>query len=159
MINEQINAKMKNTKSKKSMNKILSTMNMVKCKKIKELIVENYLLLHQVNKGAFGEIYLSYDFKSGIEVAIKKEKKEIGKTPQLTNEAKVYQTLLHIKAKDISGKELLVQDKIVGFPKFYGMGSLDDSYYLIIEYLGPSLLTLLSYCDYFKLTIDRKSVV
>ena len=54
-----------------------------------DLIVNNFVLLNQIGRGAFGEIFLSFNLRDNIEVAVKRELKRIGKSVQLKVEAKV----------------------------------------------------------------------
>ena len=126
---------------------------------IKDLIAENFVMLTLIGKGAFGQILLSFNMRENIEVAIKKELKRPQKAPQLRTEAKIYQTLLSIPPQDISGVKALAQDDVQGVPKFYGMGELIDSYYLIMEFLGPNLIELLNYCNTRKFTISTVCLI
>ena len=126
---------------------------------LKDLIAENFVTLTMIGKGAFGQIYLSYDMRDNIEVSIKKEIKKPQKNPQLRTEAKIYQSLLNITSQDITGAKALAQDEIQGVAHFYGMGELIDSYYLIIEFLGPNLIELFNYCGYHKFTISTVSLI
>ena len=126
---------------------------------LKDLIAENFVTLTMIGKGAFGQIYLSYDMRDNIEVSIKKEIKKPQKTPQLRTEAKIYQSLLNITSQDITGAKALAQDDVQGVAHFYGMGELIDSYYLIIEFLGPNLIELFNYCGYHKFTISTVSLI
>ena len=121
---------------------------------LKDLIAENFVLLHLIGKGSFGQIYISYNMRDNIAVSIKKEIKIPQKVPQLKTESKVYQTLLNINAEDITGAKPFNQDEVQGVPKFYGVGELTDSYYLIMEFLGPNLLELFEYCGCHKFTIS-----
>ena len=121
---------------------------------IKDLIADCFVLLHVIGKGAFGQIYLSYNLRENLPVSIKKEEKKPGKIPQLKTESKIYQSLLNIQADDISGSKPLGQDEIPGVPKFYGVGELPDCYYMIIDFLGPNLLELFNYCGCKKFTIS-----
>ena len=98
---------------------------------MKDLIAENFVMLTLIGKGAFGQIYLSYDMRDNIEVSIKKEIKKTQKSPQLRTEAKIYQSLLNISSQDLTGVKALAQDEVQGVPHFYGMGELVDCYYLI----------------------------
>jgi serine/threonine protein kinase len=97
--------------------------------------------------------------RENIEVSIKKETKKLQKQPQLKTEAKIYQSLLNINSQDITGVKALAQDEVQGVPHFYGMGELPDSYYLIIEFLGPNLIELFNYCGYHKFTISTVSLI
>ena len=121
---------------------------------LKDLIAENFVLLHLIGQGAFGQIYISYNMRDNIAVSIKKEIKKAQKVPQLKTESKVYQALLNINADDISGAKPFNQDEVQGVPKFYGVGELQDSYYLIMDFLGPNLLELFEYCGCHKFTIS-----
>ena len=127
---------------------------------MKDLIAENFVLLTTIGKGAFGEVSLSYDLRENIEVAIKQEKKINNKISQLKIESKVYQKLLNIQlGQDISGLKIISQETILGVPKFYGMGELPDTYYLIMEFLGPNLNNLLNYCGVRKFTISTVCLI
>ena len=118
------------------------------------LIVNNFVSITEIGHGAFGQIFLSFNIRDNIEVAIKKEYKAPQKIPQLQTEAKIYQTLLNIPMNaDISGASVLSQDEVQGITRFYGMGELTDSYYLILEFLGPNLIELLNYCGMRRFTI------
>ena len=121
---------------------------------LKDLIAENFVLLHLIGQGAFGQIYISYNMRDNIAVSIKKEIKKAQKVPQLKTESKVYQALLNINEEDISGAKRFNQDEVQGVPKFYGVGELQDSYYLIMDFLGPNLLELFEYCGCHKFTIS-----
>ena len=81
---------------------------------MKDLIAENFVMLTLIGKGAFGQIYLSYDMRDNIEVSIKKEIKKTQKPPQLKTEAKIYQSLLNINSQDITGVKALSQDEVKG---------------------------------------------
>lgn len=125
-----------------------------------DIINSNFVLLNQIGKGAFGQLYLAYSIRDDIEVAVKKEIKKPQKTPQLYTESKVYQELLSISPSlDHSGTILLPQTECQGIAKFYGWGELTDSYYLIIEFLGPNLNELLLYCNTKKFTILTVSLI
>jgi serine/threonine protein kinase len=65
----------------------------------------------------------------------------------------VIKSLLHISNNttlefnlDYSGAAAINQRNIVGFPKFYGYGEQPDYFYLILQFLGPNLNDLLSFC-------------
>ena len=135
---------MMNNKKRRKKNQVL----------LKDLIAENFVLLHLIGQGTFGQIYISYHMRDNIAVSIKKEIKRTQKVPQLKTESKVYQALLNINSDDISGAKTFTQDEVQGVPKFYGVGELQDSYYLIIDFLGPNLLELFEYCGCHKFTIS-----
>lgn len=127
---------------------------------MKDLIAENFVLLTEIGKGAFGQIFLSFDVRENVEVAIKKEIKRFQKFPKLKIEAKVYQSLLNIQqGQDITGSKVLGQDDAQGVPKFYGMGELADCYYLIMEFLGPNLIELFNFCGTKKFTISTVCLI
>ena len=43
---------------------------------LKDLIADNFVLLHLIGQGAFGQIYISYNMRDNIAVSIKKEVKK-----------------------------------------------------------------------------------
>ena len=144
--------KKKNTKNKNSSSSSKNSIDSIDQKALKkshlilkDLIAENFVTLTLIGKGAFGQIYLSYDMRENIEVSIKKETKKLQKQPQLKTEAKIYQSLLNINSQDITGVKALAQDEVQGVPHFYGMGELPDSYYLIIVDFINLLLVLFAY--------------
>ena len=141
---QEVNLKMNSKRKKKKKNQLI----------LKDLIAENFVLLHLIGQGAFGQIYISYNMRDNIAVSIKKEIKKAQKIPQLKTESKVYQALLNINADDISGAKPFNQDEVQGVPKFYDVGELQDSYYLIMDFLGPNLLELFEYCSCHKFTIS-----
>ena len=126
---------------------------------LKDLIAENFVILHLIGQGAFGQIYISYNMRDNVAVSIKKEIKKPQKVPQLKTESKIYQSLLKINADDISGVKAFTQDEVQGVPKFYGAGELSDSYYLIMDFLGPNLLELFEYCGMHKFTISTVCLI
>jgi calcium-dependent protein kinase len=136
-------------------------------------IIENkFVMLMEMGKGAFGQIFLTYfnDGKEGLEVATKKELKKIGKssTPQLKMEFIVYKTLLHIATPTVgsqdlhfnfTGKDLIPQEDVQGVPKFYGFGETNDYFYLIISLLGPNLVELFNFCNCRKFTVSTVCMI
>ena len=126
---------------------------------LKDLIAENFVILHLIGQGAFGQIYISYNMRDNVAVSIKKEVKKPQKVPQLKTESKIYQSLLKINADDISGVKTFTQEEVQGVPKFYGAGELSDSYYLIMDFLGPNLLELFEYCGMHKFTISTVCLI
>ena len=138
--------------------------------KIKQdLITENFVLLNEIGKGAFGQIFLTYSTRDNEEVATKKEiKKSKITAPQLKMEFIVLKSLLHIQqnnpstgivvnaqdyAIDFSGTQRIPQEDVQGVPKFYGYGENMDYYYIIMQLLGPNLIELFNYCNAKKFTI------
>ena len=175
--NNEKNSKKANLKKKKIKKKTTSSNNSTssnnnnnnnfkkkKTKKIKsnkDLIQNNFVVLTKINQGSFGNIYLSFNLRDNIEVAIKKEIKKKNYNPQLKTEFQIYQSLLQIPLNknpinyssyikkqnsllnnsnfSITGEYPIVQEKVTGVPIFYGIGELPDSFYLILEFLGPNL--------------------
>ena len=120
-----------------------------------DIIDENYVVFKPFSHGSYGIIYSCISLRDSTQLAVKKEQKSITsfssdknilKNSQLYTEAKIYKTLLKIYEKELSGKIKISQEKILGVPKFYGMGETDEYYYLIIELLGPNLNELYRYC-------------
>ena len=146
-----------------------------KSKEIKNVVVGNYVMLVEMGKGAFGQIYLSYSLRDEEEVALKKEQKKLNSTrssPQLKTEFAIYKTLLHINQQtpmieskniefqsDFSGANKIPQLEVQGIPKFYGYGEMNDFYYIIMQLLGPNLIELLTYCNYKKFTITTVAML
>ena len=120
-----------------------------------DIIDENYVILKPFSHGSYGIVYTCISLRDSIELALKEEQKSNVSTinseknilkSQLYTEAKVYKTLLKITEKELSGKIKIPQEKIIGVPKFYGMGETDLYFYLITELLGPNLNDLYRYC-------------
>ena len=100
---KKINSKKSNVKKKKSsllsISSDISNIQKEKTKKQysnKDLIQNNFVLLTEISHGSFGKIYLSFNLRDNIEVAIKKELKKKNYHPQLKTEYQIYQSLLHI---------------------------------------------------------------
>ena len=131
--------------------------------KYNDVITDNFVLLTEIGRGAFGEIYLSFNIRDNIEVAVKKEIviKKNKMCSQLKNEARIYQHLLSIPSHiTLNGECSIPQKDIQGIPKFYGYGKLNDMYdYLIMEFLGPNLIELLNYCGYKRFTLVTVSLL
>ena len=80
---KKINSKKSNVKKKKSsllsISSDISNIQKEKTKKQysnKDLIQNNFVLLTEISHGSFGKIYLSFNLRDNIEVAIKKELKK-----------------------------------------------------------------------------------
>lgn len=127
-----------------------------------EFIVNNYILLKKMGKGAFGEVYLAFNIRDNTECVVKIEslrycqldlefiilKKilNLNKT-SINNTSNKNNRILNKKA-NFSGSEPIIQDVVLGFAKFYGFGKLSTgSTYLITELLGPNLNDLFNYCN------------
>ena len=126
-----------------------------------DVILGNFVCLKKIGEGSFGKIYLSFNKRDDIEVAIKKEEKKNNlKEGQLSVEAQVYKTLFELPdGSNISGNSPLIYNEVKGVPLFYGYGQTDIEYYLIIEFLGPNLKDLLSYCGTHKFTISTVGLI
>ena len=149
----------KNEKNGKS-NQSTSEKSTKPTDKSKDILVDNFVILSKIGHGAFGQIYLSYDMRGNSEVAIKKELKKNQKTPQVKIESKIYQELLSIpQESDLSGYSIINQEEIQGVPRFYGVGEIIDSFYMILEFLGPNLMELLKYCENKKFSIITVSLL
>ena len=46
---------------------------------LKDLIAENFVLLHLIGQGAFGQIYISYNMRDNVAISIKKRNKKTTK--------------------------------------------------------------------------------
>jgi casein kinase I family protein HRR25 len=144
----------------------------IEVKERPDLLHENFVILAEMGRGAFGHIYLTYNSRDNEEVALKKEMKKMKNiSPQLSTEFKVLKTLLHIQTTapalpnqqpyqiDLSGKQKIQQEEILGFPKFHGYGEHADFYYLILQLLGPNLIELFNYCGNRKYTLTTTSMI
>jgi serine/threonine protein kinase len=124
-----------------------------------------------MGKGAFGQIYLTYNNRDQEEVALKKEYKSIKQlVPHLRTEFLVLKSLLRIPTTttlpnsqevllDLSGKNRIQQEELPGFPKLYGFGEHSDFYYFIIQLLGPNLFELVNYCGCKKFTTTTTAML
>ena len=114
-----------------------------------EIIVNNFVLIKKIGKGAFGQVFISWNFKDNIEVATKVETQKFS---QIELEFIILKQLLINNSKlpvnhDFSGHYHIPQDRIMGFPKLYGYGKLTSgASYLVMECLGPNLMDLFNYC-------------
>ena len=89
-----------------------------------------YIFLHnKLGNGAFGEIYLGKNIKTGQDVAIKVESRKT-KHPQLLQETKLL--------KELQGEE--------GVPKIYYYSQTPESNCLVMELLGDNLEQLFNNC-------------
>jgi len=95
-----------------------------------DVLLNKYTILKEINRGAFGNIYLGVNKSTSDKVAIKIENKE---NSLIINEARIYKLL----------------EKTSGVPKLR-MYLNDDKYnYLIIDLLGESLYSLKSNSSFF----------
>ena len=52
---------------------------------LKDLIAENFVILHLIGQGAFGQIYISYNMRDNVAVSIKKRNKKTSKGSPIKN--------------------------------------------------------------------------
>jgi calcium-dependent protein kinase len=137
-------------------------------KEKQDIICDNYVMLMEMGKGAFGQIFLTYNIQDQEEVATKKEVKKAGKNsaPQLRMEFIIYKALLHIVTPaqnefqvDFTGKARVAQEEVQGVPKFYGYGECAEYHYLIMQLLGPNLVELFNFCGNRKFTVSTVCMV
>ena len=91
-------------------------------------IANRYALQKTIGQGGFGDVYQAEDTKSGQIRAIKMEKRSAGDL--IFFESRVLQNL-----KDV-----------VGVPRIHDFGFEGDFNYMVMDYCGYSLSTLLSIC-------------
>ena len=89
----------------------------------------DYAITGKIGHGAFGDIYLGINKRTGKSVAIKKESMK-SKYPQLQLEAKVYSIL----------------EGGMGIPRIYMKSVIRDNHVVVMDLLGPSLEDLFNYC-------------
>ena len=89
----------------------------------------DYASVSKIGHGAFGDIYLGTNKRTGKLYAIKKESAKT-KYPQLLLEAKVYSVL----------------EGGMGIPKVYVKATIGDNTVVVMDLLGPSLEDLFNYC-------------
>ncbi|CAD8144332.1 unnamed protein product [Paramecium pentaurelia] len=90
-----------------------------------------FTLDKRIGLGAFGQIYLGNNIKTGEEMAIKLENVS-NKHSQLLHEAKIYRILL-------------LDGPVPGFPNLHWFGQEGDFNVLVLDILGPSLEDLFNY--------------
>lgn len=107
---------------------------------------ETYSINYQnvLGSGAFGTIYLGYDFRSSKEVAIKMESQKT-KNPQLIYESKI------LKLLQGGSKNIII--KIVGIPTLYHTAVIGDYSIMIIDYLNKNLEELMNETQDKKFTL------
>lgn len=99
------------------------------------MIINNkYKIIEKIKGGSFGIIFKCENVRTSELVAIKFEPKDIDKKT-LKNEAKIYQYL----------------GKIDGFPQLKWFGTYNNSNYLVMDLLGPSLTEIINYYKGFCL--------
>jgi len=93
-------------------------------------------VLHKINEGAFGEIYIGELLESGKQVAVKMEQQSTAH-PQLLSEGNIYR---HLQGG-------------LGIPEVYWFGLHEPLYnVMVMDLLGHSLQDLFVYCDH-KFTV------
>lgn len=134
-------------KKKKSSLKKLVKFNEEENNLEEEVIHSNYILLKKIGKGAFGKVFIGWNIRDQIEVAIKIETINHN---QVEVELIVLKSILideDMKYQDYSGMSQINQNKVLGIPRLYGYGKLQSgNSYLISECLGPNLMDLFNYC-------------
>ena len=127
------NSKSNSNSSKSSSNNNNNNNNITQNKKLLNQIIfggrfqcKNNLL---IGSGSFGEIYIGIDTILREYVAVKLEKIQNLKETQLKNEKNILELL----------------NDTEGFPNLYDFGAYNNSFYIAIELLGPSLNDLFIY--------------
>lgn len=96
-------------------------------------IVDKYVILSSIGKGAFGEVYKVYHLSTGKMVAMKVENKNIEPT-RLIQEYNIY-------------KKIFKKNIIIGIPHVYELIRTDDYNVLTMELLGDNLEDLFEQYD------------
>ena len=95
------------------------------------MFANKYQIIEQLGNGKFGQVFKAVHKRSGEEVAIKIEMKNIDTyTNCLLTESKIYQ--------------YLKSNKCIGFPRLKWYGTTNDYNYLVMDYLGISLSSFLN---------------
>jgi serine/threonine protein kinase len=98
------------------------------------MIANKYNLIEKISEGSFGSVFRAENIRTRDIVAIKFENKS-EQTKSLKNEAKIYQYL----------------GKIDGFPQIKIFGTTDKVNYLVMDLLGNSLNSTITYYKAFCL--------
>jgi serine/threonine protein kinase len=98
------------------------------------MIANKYRLIEKINEGSFGTVFKAENIRTKDIVAIKFENKS-GQIKSLKNEAKIYQYL----------------GKLDGFPQIKTFGTTDKINYLVIDLLGNSLASTITYHNILSL--------
>jgi serine/threonine protein kinase len=88
-------------------------------------VINKYMILESIGKGAFGEVYKATRMTDNLDVAMKIEKKS-AVIPRLIQEYKIYQKLITRKCRH-------------GIPGIHELIQTDDYNIMIMELLGESL--------------------
>jgi serine/threonine protein kinase len=86
------------------------------------MILHSYKIIEPISNGSFGQVYKGIHIRTNKLVAIKIET-NVSCFKTLKHEAKIY-SYLH---------------KLNGFPNLKWFGNINNTYYLVTDYLGPSL--------------------
>eukprot|EP00392_Amoebophrya_sp_AT5.2_P010533 g10597.t1 len=99
---------------------------------VQVFVGKKYRLCGKIGSGSFGDIYLGEDFQTGEKVAVKLELIK-SRHPQLLYESKLYKIMAdgHLS---------------VGIPNLHWYGVEGDYNVMVIDFLGPSLEDLFSFC-------------
>lgn len=92
------------------------------------MIANKYKLIEKINEGSFGSVFKAENIRTKEMVAIKFENKS-EELKSLKNEAKIYQYL----------------GKLYGFPQIKTFGTTCNVNYLVMDLLGDSLVSLITY--------------
>ncbi len=92
------------------------------------MIANKYNLIEKINEGSFGTVFKAENIRTKDIVAIKFENKS-DQIKSLKNEAKIYQYL----------------GKLNGFPQIKTFGTTDTVNYLVMDLLGNSLVSIITY--------------
>lgn len=123
--------KSRKSKKKKEAEEVKKVESEIDFEKFK--ISNRYQLLKYIGAGSFGEIHLAYDTHSKKAVCLKFELNNL-KMPQLKHEYGVINSINE-------------EEKQEGFPSVFAYEKDSKSYsYMVLEFLGPSLSDLLSFC-------------
>jgi len=96
-------------------------------------IINKYVVLETIGKGAFGEVYKALKIKNNSDIAMKTEKID-SKNPRLMQEYKIYKNM---KTKGCKH----------GIPKVYELLQTNEFNILIMELLGDSLEEIFNACN------------
>jgi serine/threonine protein kinase len=98
------------------------------------MIANKYNIIEKISEGSFGTVFKAENIRTKDIVAIKFENKS-DQIKSLKNEAKIYQYL----------------GKIDGFPQIKTFGTTDKVNYLVIDLLGHSLASTITYYNILSL--------
>jgi serine/threonine protein kinase len=103
------------------------------------LIGNKYRILRQIGEGSFGKVFEGEHNRTKEKVAIKME--------QITMDFKLLKN---------ESKAYLLLAKETGFPRIKWYGVNDDDFYMVIDYLGPSLSSFKEEVDVLDMNLIIK---